>query len=167
MPQRVVDDIAEAFRALEHERRDLESFHTAAAAVDRFLETYRRYVQVAVRQRSDTLRSAHTGYDDAQRALRRSEQSLAGAVASLEQAERELAQQKIDRAGAEAEASALEQSEDYRDANALADRKRRAENAAEGERLAGEEVERAGRDAQRKGEAVEAAARTWRVPPAR
>ncbi|MHB8872209.1 MAG: TIGR02680 family protein [Myxococcaceae bacterium] len=144
LPQKVVDDIAEAFRALERERSELESFRTAAAAVERFLESYRRYVQVAVRQRCEGVRSSHTDYENAQRAQRKAEQRLAEAEAALLQTGEQLRAQEVVEKSAAAEAGALEDSEEYREARTLAQRQQQAASAAREASSAQEALGRAG-----------------------
>jgi uncharacterized protein (TIGR02680 family) len=69
----VVADVAEAFRSLEADRADLETFQAASRAVEQFLDGYRRYTRMAARRRSDAVRSTHAAYEATMRRLRAAE----------------------------------------------------------------------------------------------
>jgi len=76
----VLGEVAEAFRNLEAERREVDALREAAAAVDRFRGHYRRYACVAARRRGADLRHAHSRHEKASAELSRTrdEQTRAG-----------------------------------------------------------------------------------------
>lgn len=125
----VLADIAEAFRSLEKDRGELDAFLAAGASVDRFLTSYRRYLQVAARRRSEKVRSAHNTYDATQRRLRTAEGEMAEAARLLEQARGAHHAAEVAAAGAQAEVAALESSDVMQGAQALEKARERAERA--------------------------------------
>ena len=58
----VLGDVAEAFRGLEADRDALDGQRTALSATEKFLETYRRYVQLAAPRRAHDVRHDHNPY---------------------------------------------------------------------------------------------------------
>lgn len=122
----VLADIAEAFRSLEKDRGELDAFLAAGGAVERFLASYRRYLQVAARRRSEQVRSAHNTYDATQRRLRAAEGEMAEAARLMGQARSAHQAAEVEAAGAEAESATLESSEAMRGAQALEKARERA-----------------------------------------
>src|SRR3954451_8302160 len=65
--EQMIIDVAEAFRSLESDRRELNRFLSAHNSVDSFLRTYRRYAQIAARRRAAEVRQSHNEYESARR----------------------------------------------------------------------------------------------------
>ena len=79
----IVDEVAESFRSLQADKDTLRDFQTARAAVAAFLVEYAAYVRIAVRRRAADLRTAHSGYESAQRTLKDAAARLDSAAAEL------------------------------------------------------------------------------------
>jgi uncharacterized protein (TIGR02680 family) len=62
-----LEDVAEAMSELADIRRDLEEIEAMRKAIGTFGTRYRRYAQVATRQRAKTLRQAQTDFDNVSR----------------------------------------------------------------------------------------------------
>jgi len=120
LSERVISDVADAFRSLESERDQLTDLETAVAAVGDFLRDYRRYAQIAGRRRAEGVRKAHSEYEDIMRQLRKAEADATEAQASLAVANERLAQLEIDQAAANAAVEALLTSPEMRNADDLA-----------------------------------------------
>lgn len=71
--EEVIADVADSFRSLETDRKDLETFVQAGRAVDAFLSDYRRYASIASRRAAQILKGASADYDGCARALRAAE----------------------------------------------------------------------------------------------
>ncbi len=76
-------DVADAFRALETERSELNNFTAARDAVEAFLGDYSAYLRCAARRRAAALRKANHNYEEAQRDLR-AKQTEVGKLRSAE-----------------------------------------------------------------------------------
>ncbi|MFY1829487.1 TIGR02680 family protein [Myxococcus fulvus] len=125
----VVADIAEAFLGLERDRSQLDAFLAAGASVGRFLDAYRRYLQVAARRRGEEVRSTHSAYETTQRKLRAAEVEMTEAARLLEQARQAHHAAELVAASSEAEVTTLESSEAMQGAQALDKSRERAERA--------------------------------------
>jgi uncharacterized protein (TIGR02680 family) len=69
MDQRIVTDVAEAFRSLDDEKAGLAAMDEARKAADAFLQHYRRYARVAARRKAQLPREQHSRYEHLQREL--------------------------------------------------------------------------------------------------
>lgn len=59
----IIANVAEAFRQMDADRKQLNSSKTALAAVEHFLTGYRSYAEIAARRRSDRVLAAHHEYE--------------------------------------------------------------------------------------------------------
>lgn len=73
LPANVLATVADAFRGLEQDRKELDSFRRAQEAVKEFLEHYRRYAQTVTRKRAALVLKEHASYETAQRNARQAE----------------------------------------------------------------------------------------------
>jgi len=135
-------DIAEAFRGLERDRGELDAFLAAEASVDRFLDAYRRYLQVATRRRGEEVRSAQGSYEMTQRRLRAAEGEMTDATRLMEQAREAHDTAEMEVASSEAEIRARESSDAMRGAQALDKSRERAERAEQAATSAEQELSR-------------------------
>ena len=76
LDQAVLNDVADAFRNLEEERKTLDGLNEARASVGDFLVHYRRYCAVAARRRTETLRQAQSAWDKVSAELRETADQL-------------------------------------------------------------------------------------------
>lgn len=145
----VLGDVSEAFRGLEADRGALEGHRSALAATETFLQSYRRYVQLATRRRADTLRTTHSSYEHTMRRLRDAEQVATDATARVGSLTASI-ETTEDEAAAAAEAlRAFDTDPAQRDARTL-DEARQAHERADAEaRRARAETERRGADLER------------------
>lgn len=115
----LLDTVAESFRGLDTDRADLAAQQEIARAVEAFLADYRRYLRIAVRRRTASVRSAHAAYEEAQRSLRAAERALEDSTARRTALQEELAQVRDERAAAEGALKALRESPEMRGIQAL------------------------------------------------
>ncbi len=128
----VLGDVSEAFRGLEADRGALEGHRAALAATDTFLQSYRRYVQLATRRRADALRTAHSAYEHTMRRLRDAEQAAADAAAQVEALGKNIDTTEESAVAAAEALRALDMDPAQRDARTL-DEARRAHERADAE----------------------------------
>lgn len=138
LPYAVIDDVAEAFRSLESDRQEVQTFSAVRRAVGAFLEDYRRYLRTAIRRRAAAVRSTHAAYEEAQRQLRSAERTKSEQEETQRQANGEIACLDRELAAAEAAIRALEDSPEMRSLRELqrareeeAERRLNAEHARE------------------------------------
>lgn len=79
LDQAVLNDVADAFRNLEEERKTLDGLNEARTAVGDFLQHYRGYCAVAARRRAQAVRQAQSAWEKVGAALRETAQQLAEA----------------------------------------------------------------------------------------
>ncbi len=130
----IITDVAESFRGLESDRRELDRFQVASDSVDAFLREYRQYARIAARRRSDGVRTHHSAYEGTQRRLKSARAEKDAAEDKLTALEGEISQLQVDEKGAIAEVETLERSPQMRSAHDLEDARRAATerlNAAE------------------------------------
>ena len=145
----VLGDVSEAFRGLEADRGALEGHRAALEATDTFLQSYRRYVQLATRRRADALRTTHASYENTTRRLRDAEQVASDAARRVEVLAAGIESTEDDAAAAEAAVRALDTDPAQRDARTL-DEARQAHERADAEaRRARTEAERRDADLER------------------
>ncbi|MDF1524042.1 MAG: hypothetical protein P1P87_14655, partial [Trueperaceae bacterium] len=109
--QDLIEYVAEAFRGLDDERRQLEELADATRAGEAFLEHYRRYARVLVRRRAEEPRTTHSRYEELGRDLGRVREALTAARAEFEGACAELERLGHRAAVLQAEQDALMESE--------------------------------------------------------
>jgi uncharacterized protein (TIGR02680 family) len=83
----VIADVADAFRALDDDRDQLEGYQAALVATERFLATYRGYGQVAARRRATAVTKANSRYERLRGELRDAERRRDEADAEVERLE--------------------------------------------------------------------------------
>lgn len=119
LPDKVLADVAEAFRSLEMDRQELADFRAARDSAELFLKEYQRYVQIAARRRAEDVRKTNSAYEATQRRLRSSEADFNKAKAQLDQLETQICELSIDEQRAMSAESTLRQSPEMQDAAAL------------------------------------------------
>lgn len=140
LPDAVLEDLADAFGALEADRAELDSYQAAAEAADTFLESYRRYAAVAVRRRAGEVTRRHSEYEGTQRKLRDAERKRSEAETEVERLEEERGRAREEEARLGEEVRTLETSDAMDRARELerareeAGHARKAAEEAEGDR---------------------------------
>jgi uncharacterized protein (TIGR02680 family) len=145
----VIADVADAFRALDDDRDQLEGYQAALDATERFLATYRGYGQVAARRRATAVTQANSRYERLRGELRDAERRRDEAdaeVARLETHRDELA--AAERA-AGVEVRTLEASEEMEAVRELDAARSRAAELADAARARADDLARAEEDADR------------------
>ncbi len=127
----LVVTVAEAFRGLDEEREALRGLAEAMSAAEAFLTHYRRYASIAARRCATPVRQAHSRYEQLGRELADAEAAHAAAHEVLTAAEERLEELAATENTLEARRTALQQSPEMRDAEAL--------------KTAGQDAERLGR----------------------
>src|SRR5262247_3248575 len=115
----VIATVAEAFRNLESDRNQLESFKTALGAVERFLSGYCRYAEVAAKRRVDRVRAAHYEYEAWMKEILISETECDQSLAELARLKSELQHLSVEQQALQSEIAALEESPHMKDGYAL------------------------------------------------
>nr|WP_239341244.1 TIGR02680 family protein [Frankia sp. CiP3] len=127
----LVATVAEAFRGLDEEREALRGLAEARTAADAFLTHYRRYAAVAAKRRAAPPRQANSRYEQLGRDLGEADAAHRAATEALAAAQELLAGLADATATLTARRTALQDSPEMRDAEAL--------------RSAGEDASRLGR----------------------
>jgi uncharacterized protein (TIGR02680 family) len=127
----LVTTVAEAFRGLDEEREALRGLAEARSAADAFLTHYRRYAGIAAKRCATPVRQAHSRYEQLGRDLGDAEAAYGAAHEALAAAAEQLEELAAAKNALEARRTALQQSPEMRDAEAL--------------RTAGQDAERSGR----------------------
>ena len=149
LPSAVIADVADAFRALDDDRDQLEGYQAALAATETFLSAYRGYGQVAARRRATAVTQANSRYERLRAELRDAEHRRDQAdaeVARLEARRDELA--AAERA-AGVEVRTLEASEEMEAVRELDAARARATELAEAAAARADDLARAEEDADR------------------
>ncbi|HEY0451477.1 TIGR02680 family protein [Actinophytocola sp.] len=115
----LVTTVAEAFRGLDEEREALRGLAEAKSAADAFLTHYRRYAGIAAKRCATPVRQAHSRYEQLGRELGDAETAHGAAHEALEAAEEQLEELAAVKIALEARRTALQQSPEMRDAEAL------------------------------------------------
>jgi uncharacterized protein (TIGR02680 family) len=115
----LVTTVAEAFRGLDEEREALRGLAEARSAAEAFLTHYRRYAGVAAKRCATPVRQAHSRYEQLGRELGDAEAAHAAAHEALAAAEQRLEELAATENTLEARRTALQQSPEMRDAEAL------------------------------------------------
>lgn len=146
----ILNEIADAFRNLEAERRELEGLRETARAVDEFRRHYRQYARVAGRRRAAGVRQAQSRYDKISADLN---QARAAHQSAKKQEQRILV--RIDETKAALEAArvrerTLQQSPEMRDAQTLRQAEQHAAEKEEDAATAQREAQELAREVQQR-----------------
>jgi len=131
LDQALIADVAEAFRSLEEDRDALAAMIEARDAASTYLQTYRRYAQIASRRRAARTRQAQTVYDRLSRERAEAQAAHEQAVGALEAAHQTLAELVEDEILLRAREQALRESPEARSARELEAAQREARMASE------------------------------------
>ncbi|MGE0713702.1 MAG: TIGR02680 family protein [Planctomycetota bacterium] len=158
LSERVLGQVAEAFRGLEDERQALARYEVARAAVRGFRERYGHYVRIAARRRAGEVRSTHSAVEETARRARAQEQARDAAADAQRRAEEARQELVTARDRTEARERALRESPLWQEAAQLERVEREAEQAEQDAARARRE-ERRGADELGAAEGEEAQAR--------
>ncbi len=114
--QKILDDVADAFRGLDRDREELDGFKTAQQAVEQFLVEYEPYAQMAARRRAGEVRSRHSAYEKVMRRLRQAEQDRDVAAQEVQRLTDHMKALELKRCEAEARIQQLQDSPAMKDA---------------------------------------------------
>jgi uncharacterized protein (TIGR02680 family) len=123
----VLVDAASRFDDLEAIRDQVERAQRTAAALGRFLDTYRGYTRTVLRRRARALLSADAARAAASRQVRQAERGVAEAEQAVLDADDAVERHLTERQAAEDDRRALERSEAYRAHQDLVDRQERVD----------------------------------------
>ena len=115
----VVANLAEAFRDLQSDRNRLDSSKAALAAVDQFLNGYRRYAQIAARRRADRVLAAHDEHEASMKEILAAEAECDRSLAELAKLKTELQRLSVEEHALNAEIAAFQQTPHIKDAAVL------------------------------------------------
>lgn len=130
LSEKLLGDIAEAFRGLENERVELDNLTAADRGIERFLRDYRRYVQIAARQRAARLLTAQTDHSRVVRGKKQHEADKRKAEEALANVAIELSQLVNHEAEIKAKIEALKEGPEMRSAKNLEASRKEAEDAS-------------------------------------
>ena len=123
LPSLILNDIAESFRNLENEQKELEALLLVLKGLETFSIPYRRYIQWELRERSLKVREAHQQVDKTQREVKQGEQSLDVARQQYNDTIELERQRHLEQEEAQSQLSALESSPEMKEARRLDDLK--------------------------------------------
>ena len=115
----VVARVAEAFRSLESDRYQLQSFKATLAAIDRFMKAYRHYAEVAAKRRVDRVRTAHYEYESWMKEILISEAECDRSLAELAMLKSDIQHLVVEQQALQAEIATLQQTPQMRDGSGL------------------------------------------------
>src|SRR2546422_173977 len=115
----ILAEVAEAFRNLESDRLQLESYIAAERSVAEFLKDYRRYVQIAAKRRADSVRTAQSAYESRMREIAKAESDIHRVSRELDSIFARIEEIKTNEAEIESEIATLLESPQMKDAHAL------------------------------------------------
>jgi uncharacterized protein (TIGR02680 family) len=116
---KILAEVAEAFRNLEADRLQLESYVAAERAVVGFLKDYRRYVQIAAKRRAESVRAAQSAYEARMREISKAESDIHRLAQELASTVQQIEEIKTREAEIESEIATLLESPQMKDAQAL------------------------------------------------
>ncbi|MCF6211745.1 MAG: TIGR02680 family protein [Gammaproteobacteria bacterium] len=119
LDQGILSDVADAFRNLEAERRELEGLRQTGQAVDEFRHHYRQYARVAGRRRAAVVRRAQSRHEKVSSALKQAHTSHQTAREEESHILTQIEAAKNSLQKARARERTLQQSPEMRDANTL------------------------------------------------
>lgn len=115
----IVDEVAESFRGLQADKDTVRGFVAAQDAVTVFLREYTVYVRIAVRRRAALVRSTHSAYEHAGRAVKDAAARLAAATEALAALGVQLGELQVRLAATETEERTLANSPEMRTADEI------------------------------------------------
>ncbi len=130
LPAGVVADVAEAFRALDDDRDQLDGFQSALRASEEFLGQYGTYASVAARRIATALTRAHSRYERTRAELRDAERRRETAAAEVVRLETQRDELTVAEAEAGVEVHTLETSPEMEAARHLDEARLRAHELA-------------------------------------
>jgi uncharacterized protein (TIGR02680 family) len=139
----ILAEVAEAFRNLETDRLQLESYIAAERAVAEFLKDYRRYVQIAAKRRADSVRIAQSAYESRMREISKAESDIDCVTQEIASTVERIEEIKAKQAETESEIATLLESPQMKDAQALDHAKREASQRESDAEKAKSELDRA------------------------
>lgn len=164
LPQAVIADVAEAFRALDDDRDQLERFQAALAATTTFLDHYRGYAGIAARRRATAVTQANSRYEQSRADLRDAERRRDEAEIELARLDGRQLELKEETRAAAVEVHTIETSAEMAAARSLEEARARADELAREAAERADDLRRAEAEFERRinalGQADEAAART-------
>jgi len=132
----IIANLADSFRQIDADRKQLRSSKTALTAVEQFLTEYRHYAQIAAKRRADRVLAAHYDYESVTKEVLAAEAECDRSLAALARLKTELQSLTDEEHALEAEILSFQQSP-ANDAHALeqahreaAERRKDAERAA-------------------------------------
>lgn len=128
LPTQVLSTVADAFRSLEQDRKELDNLRKAQEAVKEFLLHYQRYAQTAARRRATLLLKEHASYESAQRSLRQAETQRDAAATLLAELVTELSGLEEQERILEEELRTLSSRPELADGQRIESERRRAED---------------------------------------
>jgi uncharacterized protein (TIGR02680 family) len=131
LDQALIADVADAFRSLEEDRGALAAMVEARDAAATYLQTYRRYAQIACRRRAARPRQAQSVYDRVSRERAEAQAAHEHAATELAAAHHALAELREQETRLRARDRALRESPEARSAQELEGAEREARMAAE------------------------------------
>jgi uncharacterized protein (TIGR02680 family) len=135
----MVQQVSDAMKEMEDDRRALAALQSAHESTDAFLAEYRRYAQMIACRRSEEVRKSHNEYENRHRKLRTARADYAAATEASERLGLEESQLSMDMATAQGRKATLENSPQMRsardldNARALAEERRRDAGTAHSE----------------------------------
>jgi uncharacterized protein (TIGR02680 family) len=145
----VIADVADAFRALDDDRDQLEGYQAALVATERFLATYRGYGQIAARRRATAVTKANSRYERLRGDLRDAERRRDEADAEVVRLEAHRDELAAAERAAGIEVRTLESSEEMEAVRELDAARSRAAELAETAQERAADLARADEDADR------------------
>ena len=115
----IVDEVAESFRSLQADKDTVRDFIAARTATATFLREYTAYARIAVRRRAAAVRTTHSAYEHAQRAMKDAAGRLETAATALAELTLQHEALKTQLAGAEAVERTLAGSPEMRTADEI------------------------------------------------
>jgi uncharacterized protein (TIGR02680 family) len=139
MSSHMVQQVSDAMKEMEEDRRALAALQSAQESTAAFLSEYRRYAQMIACRRSEDVRKLHNEYENGHRKLRAAQADLATALAGAEKLRARESQLSLDMAAAQARKATLEGSpqmksaRDLEAARTLSDERRKEADTAQAE----------------------------------
>src|SRR5215471_7164711 len=114
----IIANLADVFRQVDADRKQLRSSKTALAAVEQFLTEYRHYAQIAAKRRADRLLAAHYDYESVMKEVLAAEAECDRSLTALGRLKTEMQSLTDEKHALEAEILSFQQSP-ANDAHAL------------------------------------------------
>lgn len=129
LPESVLGDVADAFRNLENDRRELEDLIVARDGSKIFLVEYQRYIRIAARRRAEDVRKTNSAYESTMRGLRELEAEQGIAEEVLVTLDHDIDWLKGEKTAADTHVQTLQDSPEMKSVRDLATAREAAETA--------------------------------------